>query len=190
MLPAREAHATVGHEERIRGVREVLRAEPAVGVARGEGDRGDLRDDARVVVLVSAGSHLRVGLVGHEHDAVARHEDRLHVVVVPERELPDVPRAVHVADVKVVVRLAGVAHREDHLAGIEGEVDAVDVNTLERLGEVDEGAIRCRRRERVDTTPGHIAQVIDGLIRSSRDDVIAFRVDVRAFHEDQGVDAG
>ena len=116
-------------------MREVLRAQAAVGVAGLAGDGGDLRDLAAVVVLVGARAEVGVALVGDEGDALARHVDRPHVVVGPEGELLHGALAVDARLVQVVVLVALVAHREHDLLAIEGEVEAADVDLVEVGGE-------------------------------------------------------
>ncbi len=128
VLPARKADPAVVHGKQRDDVRQVLRAQLAIRITTRERDARQLRHTLRVVVLVMTSPHLRVALIGREHDAIAGREDRVLIVVRAERELGDgklaVGAAVHAGPIDVVGIVGVGLHREDDLRAVEAHVDA------------------------------------------------------------------
>ena len=173
VLPARVAElAVVAHEERDR-VREALREEVTVGVAARDGDGRELRDDARVLVLVGAGAHRRIHLVRRERDLLAGKVDRVEVVLRARRQLVDlvlagrVRRQGHRVDVVVVARV--LLHREDDRRRVEREVRAVEVRRRKARGEVGHRAVDARWAEEVEAPTRLVPRVVDDLAVAAGD---------------------
>ncbi len=143
-----------------------------------------------MLVLVGPRAHRGVGLVREEGDALARREDRAHVVVIAEGQLLDVAAAVHVRDVDVVVLVALAAHREHDLLRVEGEVDAVHVDFLEAGRELAEVTARRGGGEHEEPAARRVPEVVDRLAVAARDVVRAVRLDVGALHEEQRLHSG